>query len=50
MWWAVLAFIVAAGGALLILRKKTMGPTPHDTYVCDVCGEKDCICHKEESG
>ena len=19
-----------------------------DTYVCDVCGERHCVCHKEE--
>ena len=41
--------IVCAGvvGYLLFRRKKEK--EPHDTYVCDVCGEKECLCHKVET-
>lgn len=40
---------VCAGvaGYLLIRRKKTQ--EPHDTYVCDVCGQKECLCRKVET-
>ena len=33
-------------GYLLFRRKSQM--KPQDTYVCDICGEKECLCHKEE--
>jgi hypothetical protein len=23
---------------------------PEETYVCQVCNERECICHKEEKG
>lgn len=40
--------IVCAGviGYLLFRRKREKEPL--DTYVCDVCGEKECLCHKVE--
>ena len=29
---------------ILVKRKKTKDPIPR--YVCDTCGELDCICHR----
>ena len=39
-----------AGLAFLVNRIAKREEPPADTYVCDVCGEKDCICHKEKRG
>lgn len=33
---------------VMVLRVNRRKNLPHDTYVCDVCGEKDCICRKVE--
>ena len=35
---------IAAVGYLIFLQKKRK--KPQDTYVCDICGEKDCLCRK----
>jgi len=35
---------IAAVGCLIFLQKKRR--KPQDTYVCDICGEKDCLCRK----
>jgi len=43
---AVIACAVVAG--YLIFRQKNRKAPPQDTYVCDVCGEKECLCHKVE--
>ncbi|MEJ2725927.1 MAG: hypothetical protein P8175_15050 [Deltaproteobacteria bacterium] len=48
MWFVVLMILCAAVIAYLMLRPKGNQALPHDTYVCDVCGQKECICHKEE--
>ena len=50
MWIIILiAVLVAAASAYVIFNKKEKPGTPaHDTYVCDVCNEKECICRKEE--
>jgi hypothetical protein len=32
--------------SILIKRKKTKDPVTQ--YVCDTCGEVDCICHRED--
>lgn len=37
---------IAAVGCLIFFKKKRQ--KPQDTYVCDICGEKDCLCHKVE--
>jgi hypothetical protein len=44
----VIALIVCivVVGYLIFTRKDRR--EPQDTYVCDVCGEKECICHKAE--
>ena len=46
--WAVILLILCAAVVAFVLfsKKKTEGP-PQDTYVCDICGEKECICRKE---
>ena len=42
--------LVAAIGvvAYYLLRRSKKKVSPLDVYVCDVCGKKDCICHKVE--
>ncbi|MBN1102464.1 MAG: hypothetical protein JXL84_03520 [Deltaproteobacteria bacterium] len=39
--------LAAALAVYFLLRKPGMKDPPRDLYVCDVCGKKDCICHKE---
>ena len=41
----VLVCAVAVGVLIARLKKKK---APQDTYVCDVCGETECLCHKVE--
>ena len=31
-------------GYLIFRRKNKKGP--QDAYICDICGEKECLCHK----
>jgi len=45
--YIILAAVAAVVVGYLILRGKNK-QKPQDTYVCDVCGEKDCLCHKVE--
>jgi hypothetical protein len=47
MWLIVIVVLVAAALAYVVFRKKKPDRLPHDTYVCDVCNERECICHKE---
>jgi len=47
MEYLILVVVCAVVVAYLIFRQKSR-KEPQDTYVCDVCGEKECICHKEE--
>jgi hypothetical protein len=48
MWFVILLILCAAVIAYLLLRRKGETEIVQDTYVCDVCGEKECICRKEE--
>ena len=48
MWFVILLILCAAVIAYLLMRRKEGAEAVHDTYVCDVCGERECICHKEE--
>ncbi len=41
----VIVCIVVVG--YLIFGRKSKRK-PQDTYVCDICGEKECLCHKVE--
>jgi hypothetical protein len=47
MEYLVLIVLCAVVVGYLIFRQKNR-KAPQDTYVCDVCGEKECLCHKEE--
>jgi hypothetical protein len=48
MWFVILLILCAAVIAYLLVRHKGGREIAHDTYVCDVCGQRECICHKEE--
>ena len=47
MWLVILLILCAAAAAFVLFRRKKAANSPQDTYVCDVCGEAECICHKE---
>jgi hypothetical protein len=47
MWLVILLILCAAVGAFVLFSRKRTEDHPKDTYVCDVCGEQECICHKE---
>jgi len=47
MWLVILLILCAAVAAFMLLSRKKAKNHPQDTYVCDVCGEKECICRKE---
>jgi hypothetical protein len=47
MEYVIAAVVFAGVVGYLILRRKNR-KEPQDTYVCDICGEKECLCHKEE--
>jgi hypothetical protein len=42
---AIVACAVVVG--YLIFRRKS-SKEPQDTYVCDICGERECLCRKVE--
>lgn len=42
----LLVLILVGWMAISYLKKKDEKP-PTESYVCDVCGERECICHKE---
>jgi hypothetical protein len=48
MWIIAILVLVAAALAYVILRGRKPPSPPQDTYVCDVCNERECICHKQE--
>jgi hypothetical protein len=52
MWLLIVLIIIGAAlGAYFVFlqtRKIEEPPDTPDTYVCDVCGEHECICHKED--
>jgi LPXTG-motif cell wall-anchored protein len=43
----ILALLLLAGATYLLFRRKKRSTPPHETYVCDVCNERDCICSKQ---
>lgn len=47
MEYLILVIVCAVVVGYLLFRRKSK-EEPHDTYVCDVCGEKECLCHKVE--
>ena len=48
MWWIIVILAIAGGCVLYFYVRSKTEIVPEDTYVCDICGEKHCICHKEE--
>jgi hypothetical protein len=47
MWLLIIVVICVAATAYLFLSRMNKDKAARDTYVCDVCGEIECICHKE---
>jgi hypothetical protein len=50
MWLLIIVIILVVIAAWVHMKRKGKEELPHVSYVCDICGEKDCICHKEEGG
>ena len=48
VWFLIILILCAAIAVFLALRRKKSEDPPLDTYVCDICGEKDCLCRKEQ--
>jgi len=58
MWYLILFIAIVAALAFWVSRKtrKPFPPQnrrpadpPAETYVCDICGEEGCTCHKEKT-
>jgi hypothetical protein len=50
MWPLIIVVIFVVIAAWVLMKRTGKEELPHVRYVCDICGEKDCICHKEEVG
>ena len=50
MMWAFLLAAAIVVFAVVIYRIVKRRPPNTESYVCDVCGERECICRKEEKG
>jgi hypothetical protein len=50
MWTLILFALCIIALAIVVFRMSKKPPLPHDTYVCEQCGEKNCICHKQKEG
>ena len=48
MGWILLILGIAGACAIYLYARSKREVVPEDTFVCDTCGEKHCICHKEE--
>ncbi len=48
--WHLILFALCLVVLTVVVSKITRKKPPDATYVCDVCGRKDCICHKEQEG
>ena len=48
MWQLLIALLILILLILWISRLSRKKTAPDAVFVCDVCGEKDCVCHKEE--
>ncbi len=49
MWWYILVLVLLCAAIVVYLFQKRRGTRPSDaSYVCEICGEKDCICHEEK--
>jgi len=48
MWQLLVAVLILAVLAWWVSRLARRKREPEATFVCDECGEKDCICYKKE--
>lgn len=46
LWIIIIVVLFAVALAYTFGRKAKKEEGPHVTYICDVCGERDCECHK----
>ena len=46
MTYLIVAIVAAMVVAFVIMKKNRSGSAIDSRYICDVCGERDCICHK----
>lgn len=49
LWIIIILVLFAVALAYAFSRKTKKEEGPHVTYVCDVCGERDCVCHKVDN-
>jgi hypothetical protein len=47
MEYIIAVIVCAVVVGYLMVRQKNK-KEPQDTYVCDLCGQKECLCHKVE--
>jgi hypothetical protein len=48
MWQLILFTLGMIALAIWVHKIAKKKKSPAETFVCDVCGKKDCICHKQE--
>ncbi|MFH1488243.1 MAG: hypothetical protein ABII06_05020 [Pseudomonadota bacterium] len=46
-WTIIILLIILALVAYAALRKPARNEPPPESFVCDICGQDECICHKE---
>jgi hypothetical protein len=44
----LIALAVCAMVVGYVIFRSRNKKAPQDTYVCDICGQKECLCRKEE--
>jgi len=49
VWVIIIAVVVAVIAWYVLIRKERERQAPDAAYVCDVCGERDCDCHKVDT-
>ncbi|MDY6952878.1 MAG: hypothetical protein SWE60_15320 [Thermodesulfobacteriota bacterium] len=47
MWPIIVIVILVVITVYLFARRSNKEELPHVHYVCDQCGERDCVCRKE---
>ncbi len=46
IWVIIIAVLLAVITWYVLTRRQRGKEAPDAIYVCDVCGERDCECHK----
>jgi hypothetical protein len=49
-WLTVILFLAAGILAYVLVTRQKKAKAPEAFYVCDICGEHHCDCHKAEPG